>query len=277
MRTPDPLPEAARRRVLGVIDAYDAAFSRFRDDSLVAEMSRGPGTWELPESAAALFEVYRAVGALTEGAVSPLVGAALVHLGYGPGYRLTAEPGYLPAPAWEDVCAWEERRLRTSEPVTLDVGAAGKGQLADLVLQTLIDEVGSPAGAGVVVDAGGDIVRRGKPERIGLEDPADPRRVLGVVEVGDGAICGSSTNRRAWGSGLHHVVDARSGRPTTGVVATWATARDALTADAATTALFFASPARVARALGVGAFVLYEGGSAAWSDGGTTGRWEVFT
>ena len=52
---------------------------------------------------------------------------------------------------------------------------------------------------------------RGAPQRIGLEHPFDPRRAIGVWEVTDAALCASATNRRAWGDGLHHVLDARTG------------------------------------------------------------------
>ena len=59
------------------------------------------------------------------------------------------------------------------------------------------------------------------------------------------ALCASAVNRRSWGEGLHHVLDARTGRPTSDVVATWVIAGEALVADALATALFFVPPARL--------------------------------
>jgi thiamine biosynthesis lipoprotein len=50
-----------------------------------------------------------------------------------------------------------------------------------------------------------------------------------------------------------------------GVTAAYASAPDAMTADAATTALFFASPNAVSDALGVETFVMYDDGRAAWT------------
>jgi len=91
----------------------------------------------------------------------------------------------------------------------------------------------------VVVDAGGDIRVRGAGVRVALEHPFDARRAIGVVEVADGALCASAINRRAWGDGLHHVLDARTGQPVRTWAATWALAPEAMTADAAATALFF--------------------------------------
>jgi aryl-alcohol dehydrogenase-like predicted oxidoreductase len=49
----------------------------------------------------------------------------------------------------------------------------------------------------------------------------------------------SAVNRRAWGDGLHHVLDARTGVPVRDVVATWVVADEAATADGLATALFF--------------------------------------
>lgn len=49
----------------------------------------------------------------------------------------------------------------------------------------------------------------------------------------------SAVNRRAWGNGLRHVLDARTGAPATDVVATGVVAGDAALADGLATALFF--------------------------------------
>ncbi|MGO3088828.1 MAG: FAD:protein FMN transferase [Galactobacter sp.] len=266
IHTPEPLPQAHRAAVSAVIEDYDKTFSRFRPDSKVSQMAWDAGSWELPAYASDLLGLYKLVSAVTEGAVNPLVGASLTHLGYGPDVTLEALPGTLPAPAFKDVCEINGRVLSTSEPIALDVGALGKGQLADLVLTCLKD-----AGYGdVAVDAGGDVACTGSARRLGVEDPADPTRVLAAVTLTDGALCGSSTRRRAWQRAggtedLHHVLDARTGRPVRGVTAAYASAPDAMTADAATTALFFASPNTVSDALGVEALVLYDDGTAAWS------------
>ena len=62
-------------------------------------------------------------------------------------------------------------------------------------------------------------------------------------QVAGGALCASAANRRAWGEGLHHVLDARTGRPTTDVIATWVLApHSCMIADGLATAHFFADP-----------------------------------
>ncbi|HKT56748.1 MAG TPA: FAD:protein FMN transferase, partial [Microbacterium sp.] len=120
---------------------------------------------------------------------------------------------------------------------------------------------------GVVVDAGGDIAARGMPQRVALEHPYDPARAIGVVSLTDGALCASAVNRRAWGGGLHHVLDARTGVPVDAVAATWAQAGTAMRADAAATALFFDGGPEVAHRWGVPWVRMLTDGRVQWSPG----------
>jgi thiamine biosynthesis lipoprotein len=224
------------------IEEFDKTWSRFRDDSLVSKIAVTAGVWEFPADAGPLFEVYRRLYRATDGAVSPLVGQALENLGYDHAYSLRPTGQPTTVPAWDDAVAWDGHALTTVRPVSIDVGAAGKGYLVDIVGDLL-------AAAGhddFTVDASGDILRRGPaPIRVALEHPLDTTMAIGVVTV-DAAICSSATNRRTWGAGLHHVIDATTGLPTHDVIATWAIAPTALEADGLATALFFADPARLA-------------------------------
>ena len=246
--TPEPLDEPVRDAVLARIDAYDRVWSRFRADSLVARIAREPGHWRLPPEAGPLLELYRVLYAVTAGRMSPLVGASLARLGYDASLSLRPSGAALPAVTWEDAIAWDGEVLAAPRPVTIDIGAAGKGQLCDLVGEVLhqhgVDSF--------LVDASGDILRRGAGTiRVALEHPADPSLAVGVAELGDGSICASATNRRAWADGVHHVLDATTGLPVHEIVATWAVAADAMTADGVATALFLAEPDAIPVALGV--------------------------
>jgi thiamine biosynthesis lipoprotein len=136
--------------------------------------------------------------------------------------------------------------VTASAPALIDVGALGKGRLVDLVFAALADLPGD-----LVVDAGGDMRVRGAAVRIGLEHPYDATRAIGVVSVQDAALCASAVNRRAWGDGLHHVLDARTGVPVRTWAATWALAPEAMGADAIATALFFDGGPELAAAWGV--------------------------
>jgi thiamine biosynthesis lipoprotein len=236
--------EAVEPAVHAAIDAYDRTWSRFRADSLVRRMAAQPGRHRLPAEAGPLLDLYRRLHDATVGAVTPLVGRALEHHGYDADYSLVPQDGPVEVPAWDDVLRHDGEHVELLAPALLDVGAAGKGQLVDLVGAVLLEH-------GVerfVVDAGGDILHRGgAPIRVALEDPHDATQAIGVVELRDGAICASAVNRRAWAQDRHHVLDARTGEPTRRVLATWAMAPTALEADGLATGLFFAEPALLER------------------------------
>lgn len=240
--TAEPIPDAVRTAITDRVSRFDRDWSRFRDDSLVSRILREPGRHRMPDDAPELLDLYALLFRATGGRVSPLVGRTLESLGYDAEYRLTPSPTRVPVPSWDDAISWDGEHLTTATPVLLDVGAAGKGYLVDLVSSLLVDH-GIPQH---VVDASGDLLTRGVPLRVALEHPLDPSQAIGVVELSggadDAALCASASNRRAWGDGLHHVLDAVTGEPTSQVIASWAIAPSALWADGSATALFFDTP-----------------------------------
>ncbi|MFD4958582.1 FAD:protein FMN transferase [Microbacterium sp. NPDC058389] len=265
--TDGPLTAEARDAVRAVVDGFDREWSRFRLDSVVTALAGAGGSVPAPADAAAMLDAFAALDAATAGAVNPLVGASLNALGYDAAYSLQ-DHGARPAPAdWRDRLTWHGGALSLSGPGTIDVGALGKGRLVDLVLAV----VATASPGDVVVDAGGDLAVRGRPQRIGLEHPFDPRRAIGVWEVGDAALCASAVNRRSWpsatGTTLHHVLDARTGRPVRTYAATWTVAADAMTADAVATALFFDGGPRLAHEWGAEWVRMTTDGAVEWSPG----------
>ncbi|NUT70095.1 FAD:protein FMN transferase [Pseudarthrobacter sp. C4D7] len=260
--TPLPLPPAVRTRVLGRVETFDAGWSRFRADSLVAAMARQPGRYLFPEEAAPLGELYQRLYRLTNGAMTPLIGGSLERLGYDPGYSLRAAGPPLPAPPWESVLTWAGTVLTASAPVVLDIGAAGKGLLVDLLAAEL-----AAAGEGAfVIDAGGDLLAQGAGTvSVGLEHPYNTAQAIGVVDLQDRALCASAANRRAWGDGLHHVLDGTTGQPVRTAVATWALAETAMVADALATALFFVPGELLQETFDFSWLTVFSDGSAAYS------------
>jgi thiamine biosynthesis lipoprotein len=264
LTTAEPMTAALLGRVDAVIAAYDALWSRFRSDSGVARIARGEAV-DLGPTAEPLLELLADLRARSGGAVDPFVAASLDHLGYGAGGALRPAEGYLPAPA-----AVVERTgsvVRTAPPALLDVGSAGKGQLVDLVAA----ELAAAGHLDALVDASGDLRVAGLPLRVALEHPYDPEAAIGVVEVVDGAIAGSAVNRRDWspegGRRLHHVLDARTGRPVETIAATWVLAETAMLADALATALFFVGPEALEDAYAFEYVRMRTDGVADWSAG----------
>ncbi|WP_066295495.1 FAD:protein FMN transferase [Arthrobacter luteolus] len=244
-----PVDAGTRSEVFALVEHYDAALSRFRPDSVVSTLGHSGGTAALPAFTAPLFSLFDSLDRLTQGRLNPLVGGSLEQLGYGPGYPLHPLGPPAGAPAWTSTVSWHRQgppdtvALTLAHPATVDVGAAGKGQLVDLVWELLT----ARGYAAVVVDAGSDMRHSGPQSlRVALEHPYDPGTAIGVLDLQDGALCASAANRRSWGEGLHHVLDASTGRPVDAVAATWVLAGDAMTADGLATALFLTDPALLA-------------------------------
>jgi thiamine biosynthesis lipoprotein len=233
IETAQPLDDQLQSKITGRIERFDQIYSRFRDDSVVAEMEKQAGYYELSHDGMA--ELYRKLYEATDGAMTPLIGGSLVAAGYDKDYSF-APTAPLPAKKWDEAFDWNGSVVTTTEPVALDVGALGKGQLVDIVGQQM-------EAAGVteyVIDASGDIRHRGKDiQTIGLEDPADPTRVIGTVPLGSASLCASAINRRRWGTDWHHVIDGRTGEPVNAITATWVIAETTMLADGLATALFF--------------------------------------
>lgn len=245
IETSHELDEHDRERVGAEIERFDREWSRFRDDSSVTRVGRDGGSISSPD-AGTMLDAFRELSRATHGAVNPLVADSLSALGYDSSYSLVAHDPVAAPGDWTSLLDWTPGEATASVPALLDVGALGKGRLVDLVAAVLSDVPGS-----VVVDAGGDMRVRGDAVRVGLEHPYDPTKAIGVIELQDAALCASAVNRRAWGDGLHHVLDARTGVPVRTWAATWAIAPDAMRADAVATALFFEGGPEIAASWGV--------------------------
>lgn len=245
IETSHELGADARERVGAEIERFDREWSRFREDSSVTRVGRDGGSISSPD-AGAMLDAYRDLSRASSGAVNPLVAGSLDALGYDASYSLVASSPIAAPADWTDRVRWTAGEATASAPALLDVGALGKGRLVDLVAGVLADVPGD-----LVVDAGGDMRVRGDVVRVGLEHPYDPTKAIGVIELQDAALCASAINRRAWGDGLHHVLDARTGVPVRTWAATWAIAPEAMRADAVATALFFDGGPELAASWGV--------------------------
>ncbi|MCW2675955.1 MAG: FAD:protein transferase [Modestobacter sp.] len=134
----------------------------------------------------------------------------------------------------ESAGAFSVRGLRRDGAVVLDPSGVVKGwavERAAAELENLED-------TDFCLSAGGDMTCRTlhpdvAPWRIGIEDPADPGRILAVVPVFTGAVATSGTAHRG-----QHLVDARTGRPPTGVASVTVVAASLTRADVDATAAY---------------------------------------
>jgi thiamine biosynthesis lipoprotein len=233
---PDDLLAVIKQR----IDVFDQTYSRFRDDSLVTQMATKPGTYTLPADAEPLFDLYEQLYKISKGKVTPLIGNLLEDTGYDANYSLSPRQTIRSLPSWEDALEYAYPTLHVRQPVVIDLGAAGKGYLVDIISGLLSD-------AGVrnfCVNAGGDMYVSDPPEgalAVALEHPDNLTQAIGIAKLTEGSICGSSGNRRAW-RGYMHILDPQQKQSPQHIKAVWVCAQSALIADALSTCLFFMEP-----------------------------------
>lgn len=229
--------EQLKNAVVARVQEFDRNYSRFRDDSLVTQMSRSGEIFALPADAQPLLDLYVEMERLSDGLVTPLIGKTLEEAGYDPEYSL--KPGRLTMPPrWDDAVEYDFPKIRLTRPLLLDVGAAGKGYLVDLVAKLL----GEHGVSDFLIDAGGDLFYAnpgGEPMPVGLEDPGAEGEAVGILRLpADKSVCGSAGNRRRWDR-FTHIINPKTLRSPDEIEAIWVLADTALLADMLATALFF--------------------------------------
>jgi FAD:protein FMN transferase len=222
----DDRARAAWMRVMATLREVDAVFSTYRPDSQVSRLGRGE--LGLADCPPEVAEVL----ALGEQAERQSHGAFRVRRA-GPGGEAVLDPTGV-------VKGWAVERaadhLRTLESTDFCLSAGG-----DLVCRTLDPDA--------------------PPWRIGIEHPHDPSRLVAVVPVFTGAVATSGTAHRG-----QHLVDARSGRPPSGVASVTVLAASLTWADIDATAAY-AHGEQAARWLGTRPG---RSGLVVWADGSTT-------
>ena len=218
-----PVATAVLRAELATVDL---ACSRFRPDSELTRVNLGAGT-SMTVSAyfAEALQVALRAARITDGAVDPTVGRAVIALGYDRTFASVRPddarplPVSRPAPGWRRIVFDPHtRRLRLPAHTRLDLGATAKALVADRAAR----RAAAATGSGVLVSLGGDLATDGPaPEggwRIALaDDQAQPPTEPGpAVAVTGGALATSGIRVRTWrrdGRTLHHIVDPATGDP----------------------------------------------------------------
>jgi thiamine biosynthesis lipoprotein len=232
--------------VVAEFDAVDAALSRFRDDSELTMLNRLAGSnavvavsGRTRRALAAVDRAFRLTGRRFDAGVH----GALERIGErGAPLDRPSASGPLHDPA-------ERRFLVHVPPVPVDMGGIGKGLALRWASERAIAVL--PAGTGLLLEAGGDVVARGTPPgdgwRIGVEDPValdvGASEPVVVVALPGGAVATSSVRVRNWtgpdGQPVHHLLDPRTGEPARGgLIAVTVAAADPAWAEVWTKALF---------------------------------------
>lgn len=234
----------ARRLIIDL----ESQWSRFVPESEVCRLGDADGQ-PLAVSATTRLLVRRMVEAshLTGGCFDPTVAPAMRAIGYTVTFDelLNAGPPHREPPRIAPGCEGIEvddvvGTVRLPRGVELDPGGIGKGLAADLVVADLLG-----AGAsGACVEIGGDVRVRGEgPEGRGwviqLTHPQQMAVELGRAWLADGAVATSSVLRRRWDTddgAVHHLIDPRTGAPTSRTLGAVVIAGSAWLADVLATA-----------------------------------------
>ena len=222
----DDQARAAWAQVMATLREVDAVFSTWRPDSPVSRLGRGEIT--LDDCPPEVAEVL-ALGELAERQSQGAFGV----LRAGPGGGVVLDPTGV-VKGWAVERAADHLRALESSDFCLSAGG-------DLVCRTLDPDA--------------------PPWRIGIEHPHDTSRVIAVAPVHTGAVATSGTAHRG-----DHLVDARTGRPPSGVASVTVLAATLTWADIDATAAY-AHGAHAARWLGTRPG---RSGLVVWADGSTT-------
>jgi FAD:protein FMN transferase len=238
--------EPARQIATRLLEDVDRTCSRFRKDSDLVRANSAAGSWtNVDPLLVKAIGVAMEAAAQTDGLVDPTLGHAMVAAGYDRDIALvlaeSTDPAGVPVPArggaWMDIQRDPAGAVMVPHGSALDLGATCKAWAADLI----VDAVAAEYDGTVVISLGGDIAVAGPggwPVAITetIDDPAGAE----VVHLPYGGLATSSTAARRWIRGgviRHHLMDPRTGEPTSGrwrtVTATGATCLAANTASTA--------------------------------------------
>jgi FAD:protein FMN transferase len=124
--------------------------------------------------------------------------------------------------------------LRIETDGHFDARATGRLDPSGYVKGWAVERASALAGGRrFFIDAGGDVVLRGGPWRVGIRHPLERDRLAAVIAVSDAAVATSGTYERG-----EHILDPHTGRPPAGVLSVTVVGGDLGTADAYATAAF---------------------------------------
>ena len=188
---------------------------------------------------------------ITEGAFDITVGPLMDLWGFGtdpavPGEEAIREK--LKLVGMDKVIIDEEKKtvFLSQKGMTIDLGGIAKGYAAERGAEVL-REKGIQQG---IVNAGGNVVVLGEkrlkePWKLGIQDPRDENRLIGVLALNDQAAVTSGDYQRYFereGRRYHHLLDPATGMPAGETISVTVVCDSSAVADILSTALFVLGP-----------------------------------
>jgi thiamine biosynthesis lipoprotein len=235
---PESDPRAAARAAFAtkrVFAREETRFSRFRPESELSRVNAQAGRWVRVSKPFAVL-TRRALQAAEEtgGRFDPTVLPALKAAGYDRDFKEVVARATSTGTEDDDLgafrrevrdimvknataCgAWREialdgDRLWIPEGAELDFGGIAKGWTVDLAAK------GLSSLPWAILDAGGDLRIVGATPEEGLDIAVEDPQARGIealrLRLRSGALATTSVTVRAWGPGMHHVIDPATGLP----------------------------------------------------------------
>lgn len=130
----------------------------------------------------------------------------------------------------------------TKKDMSLDLGAIAKGYSAQKATQVLKEQGIERA----IINAGGNISvlgekEKGKPWKIGVQDPRSKEEVIAILDATDQVIVTSGDYQRYFEANdkrYHHIIDPRTAMPARGLLSVTVIAEDSTIADILSTSFF---------------------------------------
>ncbi|HXW04061.1 MAG TPA: FAD:protein FMN transferase [Vicinamibacterales bacterium] len=255
---PDPRGTSrALEEALDEVDRIDRLMSHYRADSPLSAINREAGRHaltverELFDFIASALEYGRQTGGAFDITVGPLVKAWGFFGGEGrvpTGEALRAALRHVGLSRVS--LDRETRTIRFESPgVELDLGGIAKGYAVDRAVARLRDR---GIDAALLSACGSTLYGLGAPPgrdgwSVAIQDPLDPRRSSGAVELRDRALSIAGTSEKFFesdGVRYSHILDPRSGLPAQGVLGVVVMADTGTMADALDTAFVVLGPDR---------------------------------
>lgn len=233
------VPDSLASEVTDFLDSFNVVYSRFRDDSLIAQLATESGRVTVPADFTQMMRMFFKLYEVTGGKMNPLIGQSLSDAGYDKAYSLNPKDDIAETPALPEVLhIIDDQTIELSRPVLIDLGAIGKGYAVDKLV-ALLQQRGLQS---FVVNGSGDMRHIGDHVlTVGLEHPDDSTKVIGTIELQNGSLASSGSNRRAW-ENYHHILDPETNSSPDYIRASWVRAQTATEADLIATALFLVAP-----------------------------------
>lgn len=271
--------ETHRRLIQDHLDAREALFSHWREDSTLSRFNRHATTdwFSVPAAFVQIIEMAREISRETRGALDPTCAPLIDAWGFGRRSAVST-----PAPPDEQAlasllarCGWHHLEWRSSPPalrkhradLQLNVASLVEGFVLD-ELQPLLQNSGL---TDFLLEIGGEVAARGEapgggPWQVGIQTPGRPRgETLQTMVLHNecASTSGSYREQRPDGDArISHLIDPRTGRPVRHrAVSVTVVHASAARADGLATALMVLGPDEgraVAESLGLRSFWLAE-------------------